>query len=461
MPNLSFSIPRKSQKITSIQPTSIVQYAELIGNLPQRKKYADRVPDVNSNEYYGQAFTSTKERIKAVGLYLKADFRSIGERRSGLLVLKLYSWGTYGDFTTLTAMTMPLSGKPAEVEVAIEDIQNLNETVFEFEEQIPLNIADDYFFTITQVEGFNDKKPIYIGSSGENYGSVQGDFWIWDINTPAQSRRMNPATDFVFQAYVSITELSVEIVGTGGGNLTGIQDALAIAEGAFTPQVGFGVIDYTKPFQMHGNALIDPSTVYGDAPSKVNGTVITTPYAHPGFSDSSDLLVEMKTVTTPVFVGGGADVMTAYQDFTGLKDLIFLVTISGVSPNLINWTARDSAGTIVLQQTNVAVPLGGGDVTLTSGVRINFSTDVGLVLGDAWAFMATNWDFAIVRTATDRIRMDWGDASDTLDCGSSFRLMEEADAIMIPEYVSQFAFRKHVAGDADPTISITLWRTVK
>jgi hypothetical protein len=452
--NDSFYLPRKTQKVTSVTPTSILQYAEMIGNLPSRRKFGDRIPIFTSTERFGQAFTATKEKIKAVGVYLKVDFRAIGQQRAGKVMLKLYSWGTYPNTATLTEMTYPVSGRAAEVEIDINNIQDQNETIFEFEESIPVTLGNTYFFTVVQTEGFSSVQPLYIGSSAINYGSTLGDFWIWDTWVAANSRRMTPATDFLFTAYVSITELAVEIVGPGSGSLSGIQEALVVDE--TEPQAGFGLIDYVKPAQTHGQVVIVPlvgsTTWYGNA-------LISPGAGKPAFSAAGDLNVPLSTVGAVSFVGSGLNDMTAGTTFTGLQDLFITVTIASIGPpDTFDWAARDADGNLIASATGVTIT--GAAQALTSGVTITFGAVGGHTLSDRWLFYVANWDFAIIRVADDRIRCDWGDASDTLDCSTSFRLLQEGDALIIPEYISQFSFRKHDAADTDPTISITLWRTI-
>lgn len=450
--NEGFRIPRKTQKVTAVTPTTILQYAELIGNLPSRRSFGLRIPPVDAPEIYGQAFIPPKNKIKAIGLYIQVDFRPQGQRRDGSVMLKLWSWAGYPAFPP-TEILYPVSGRPAEVEIDVENIINLNETIFEFEEYIPLTIGDTYFFTIVQTEGYAEKRPLYLSTSAERYGtSIQGDLWIWNVSNPALCRRRTPIGDLVFDSYVSITELSVELVGDGSGNLTDIQNALTVNPGQNTPQVAFGAIDYLKPFKTHGNAVITDTDVFGDAPITVG--------PHAGFSDVADLVVDMKTVAgldnTNV---SGLDDLTVDETFVGEKDLVFRITVSVggmTSPNTFDWSAKDTDGNLIASGTlNMTL----APQSVYSGLDIYFGSLTGHTSGDYWEIYVANWDFAIVRVATDRIRMDWGESGATLDCGTSFRLMEEGDAVALPEYMSKFAFRKHDAGDADPTISITLWRT--
>jgi hypothetical protein len=407
---------------------------------------------MDGTEIYGQAFVPPKNKIKAVGLYIQVDFRPQGQRRSGAVLLKLWDWSGYPVFPP-TEVFYTISGRPAEVEIDVENIINLNETIFEFEEYIPLTIGNTYFFTVVQSEGYNDKRPLFLSTSAERYGTATpGDLWIWNRNNPALCRRNNPAGDMVFDSYVSITELSVELVGDGSGNLTDIQNALTINPGPTTPQVAFGAIDYLKPFKTHGNAVITDTDVFGDAPITVG--------AHGGFSDVADLVVDLKTIAgyDDSNVSGLND-LTVDETFAGTQDLIFRITVvtgGATSPNTFDWTAKDTDGNLISSgSANMTL----APQTIYSGVDIYFGSLINHTPGDYWEFYVANWDFAIVRVATDRIRMDWGEAGETLDCGTSFRLMEEGDAVALPEYMSRFAFRKHNAADADPTISITLWRT--
>jgi len=355
--NDSFDKPRKTQKVTSVTPVEVLQYRDMLGNLPRRKKYSNKVTGVQDKKIIGQRFEATQDRMKAIGLYLQYDFRSTGLREvSGVLMVKVYNWNGGAP----TAMNLP-SGKSAEVEIDLSSVKNLDETIFELEEELPLAIGNEYYFTVVQTENFKENNAVVISTSAKVFdGTVlQGGLYTLDYST-GLTALFDPETDLVFQVYVSITELAIELVGVKGKSLSDIFDALAT--GLTHPYYSeYGVADFQKPYSDHIQVVLDPTN------ANVDGNIFAIVW-----SAAADVVVDLTAFVYP----------------------------------------------------SIVPPI----------------------------------DFAIIRT-TERVRIDWGETADALNCGSKYRLLEEGDTIIIPEFIDKFAFRLHAPGDTSPTISLTLWKT--
>ena len=300
--NGNFTIPSESQS-TKPQSVAIVQYRQQTGNLPLLKSY--HYYTSNDEPLLCQGFTATDTQIKAISIYF--DSNITGDTQDATVRLTLYEESSVAGSTITWT-------KKGSVDLYLFQVNDRDETIFEFDEPISTTSGTNYYIVIQRfgVDVFY----LQWGNDGRSYNTAMNGYAYSVTNytdTSATLTSLSPVTNFLFRVYTSVSDFAAELTGAGGSTLSDIYDSVTIPSSA-TYHAGKGIVDFVKPFSSHATLNIASSgTITSDCTSAASITWSTSSSAITLSNVYDNILITVDNRCKVNWADGTADTSTVYR----------------------------------------------------------------------------------------------------------------------------------------------------